>query len=163
MKPWRWTRRGTISPNVGKSLWLVISLFLGGSIDIPMFISNYFLHSENIAGIDGAASPQVVLADICFLATSRKMPKLATSPHSIILYIYMYIFNRESDKLNLFSMYIYNVYIYIILYIYILKLNYLWGLLYPQKNFPPCPPLAGRPSRSLAPQSATGGRMFYDS
>ena len=65
--------------------------FFGGSIDIPMFISNYFLHSENIAGIDGAASPQVVLADICFLATSRKMPKLATSPHSIILYIYVYI------------------------------------------------------------------------
>ena len=43
------------------------------------------------------------------------------TPFYNIIYIYMYIFNRESDKLNLFSMYIYNVYIYIyiILYIYI--------------------------------------------
>ena len=117
----------------------MISLFLGGvsliSIDIPMFISNHFLHSENIEGNDD--TPRLFLL-IFVLATSR-------SPFYNI--IYMYIFKRESDKLNLFSMYIYNV------YIYILKLNHLWGLLYPQRNFPPCPPLPGNPSRLLAPQS----------
>ena len=133
MKHWRWTRLGTISPNVGELM-------------IPPGFSRWFF----------------------VLATSRKMPKLATSPHSIYLYVCIYIITyiynnthiyrereSESDKLNLVSIhiyiYIYNVYncVYIhISYIYKLKLNYLRGFLYPQQIFPPCPPLAGRPSRS---------------
>ena len=86
--------------------------FYGGvsliSIDIPMFIgvqtTFYTVRILRKFMIPPGSSRW-------YLATSRKMPKLATSSHSIYIITYREI---ESDKLNLVCIYI--LYIYIISY-----------------------------------------------
>ena len=146
MKHWRWTRRGTISRNFGKSLWLVISLFFG---EVHWYSHVHFksLFTQwEYCGNWWCPQPPGCSCWYLFFSNLKKDAQVSNfTPFYNIIYIYL-----RGRVINwTWSLCIYTMCIYI----YKLKLNHLWGFLYPQRNFPPCPPLPGNPSRLLAPQS----------